>query len=227
MSYGKTFVAQRRIVQQEFQPAVVTRLHRPVIVREVTALLSRLLATPDVGGPAMVDHFRQYVSQRFAYIYTHTRPFRPQLDRRDHYDDDVWPPGDVGQGPLHPDRRNSPRACGVASWLCARGPLSSSFVLRLSVLVHALTFAFSSEVSSNVVPGRVISQAGGYRARIVSTHAFGTIPGCEGAHGTMFSTKQTYLSSYMCLTGYGRCCVMPGYAPPGSRRPSLARDWTY
>nr|BED43005.1 cytochrome P450 monooxygenase [Trametes versicolor] len=58
MSYGKTFVAQRRIVQQEFQPAVVTRLHRPVIVREVTALLSRLLATPDVGGPAMVDHFR-------------------------------------------------------------------------------------------------------------------------------------------------------------------------
>ncbi|KAL1937278.1 hypothetical protein VTO73DRAFT_13887 [Trametes versicolor] len=58
MSYGKTFVAQRRIVQQEFQPTVVTRLHRPVIVREVTALLCRLLAAPNISGTTMVDHFR-------------------------------------------------------------------------------------------------------------------------------------------------------------------------
>lgn len=103
--YGETFVAQRRVVEQEFRPAAVTRLHRPVIVREVAALRGRLLATPDVSGLATVDYFRQRVScPRVVYTRAHA-PL--QLDGRD-----VWPPSHVGPGPLHPDRRNCPQACG-------------------------------------------------------------------------------------------------------------------
>lgn len=111
MSYGKTYVAQRRIVQQEFQPAVVMRLHRPVIVREVTALLCRLLVTPHVGGAEMVNHFRQYV----IFICRAHHPHRAHIwlaplqpDGCDYHDDDVRPPGYVCEGPFHRDRRNSP-----------------------------------------------------------------------------------------------------------------------
>ncbi|KAI0352115.1 cytochrome P450 [Trametes cingulata] len=55
MSYGKLFSAYRRIVQQEFQPGVVTRLHHSVMAREVVALLERLLTTPD----DLVEHLKQ------------------------------------------------------------------------------------------------------------------------------------------------------------------------
>ena len=57
MSYGKPFIAYRRIVQQEFQPSVVAQSHRPIMAREVAALLSRMLKTPD----ELVDHIKQYV----------------------------------------------------------------------------------------------------------------------------------------------------------------------
>ncbi|KAI0365461.1 cytochrome P450 [Pilatotrama ljubarskyi] len=59
MPYNKRFIAQRRIVQQEFQPATVSRLYHPVIAREVCALLNRFLATPHVRPQDMIDNVRQ------------------------------------------------------------------------------------------------------------------------------------------------------------------------
>ena len=44
MDYGREFNAYRRIVQQEFQPAVVAANHRAVIAAEVANVLARTLA---------------------------------------------------------------------------------------------------------------------------------------------------------------------------------------
>ncbi|KAI9068980.1 cytochrome P450 [Trametes sanguinea] len=54
MSYGKLFLAYRRTVQQEFQPANVAELHHPVMTREVIAFLARLLSTPD----KLIEHLK-------------------------------------------------------------------------------------------------------------------------------------------------------------------------
>ena len=55
MSYGKSFTAHRRVVQQEFQPLSVAELHRPVMEREVAGMVRRLLATPE----DLVSHLRR------------------------------------------------------------------------------------------------------------------------------------------------------------------------
>ncbi|KAI0058839.1 cytochrome P450 [Artomyces pyxidatus] len=47
MSYHEGFAAHRRLVQQSFQPNIVTSMHRPVMRREVHKLLGNLLTTPD------------------------------------------------------------------------------------------------------------------------------------------------------------------------------------
>ncbi|KAI0749883.1 cytochrome P450 [Daedaleopsis nitida] len=47
MSYGRSFTAYRRVVQQEFQPSVVSARYHIVINQEVLALLHRLLESPD------------------------------------------------------------------------------------------------------------------------------------------------------------------------------------
>ncbi|KAI0312135.1 cytochrome P450 [Amylostereum chailletii] len=47
MSYGKVYVAGRRVVQQNFQPSVVATSHRPIMEREVISLLLRLLSNSD------------------------------------------------------------------------------------------------------------------------------------------------------------------------------------
>lgn len=47
MDYGREFNAYRRVVQQEFQPAVVAANHRAVIAAEVANVLARTLAAPD------------------------------------------------------------------------------------------------------------------------------------------------------------------------------------
>ncbi|OSC99152.1 cytochrome P450 [Trametes coccinea BRFM310] len=54
MSYGKRFTAYRRVVQQEFQPNAVPRLHHSVMAREVLALLHRLLEAPE----DLVEHLK-------------------------------------------------------------------------------------------------------------------------------------------------------------------------
>lgn len=56
MSYGKSFVAYRRVVQQEFQPSVVAGSHHPMMQYEVAALVSRALAEPN----DLIDHIKQY-----------------------------------------------------------------------------------------------------------------------------------------------------------------------
>ncbi|KAI0365451.1 cytochrome P450 [Pilatotrama ljubarskyi] len=55
MSYGRRFIAQRRVVQQEFSPAIVARVHRPVMEREVHALLGRLLEDVHPVGAERAD----------------------------------------------------------------------------------------------------------------------------------------------------------------------------
>ncbi|KAJ3019302.1 hypothetical protein NUW54_g122 [Trametes sanguinea] len=54
MSYGKRFTAYRRVVQQEFQPNAIPRLHHSVMTREVLALVHRLLEAPD----DLVEHLK-------------------------------------------------------------------------------------------------------------------------------------------------------------------------
>lgn len=47
MSYQEGFTVHRRIVQQNFQPSIVARSHRPVMLREVRVLLNSLLVKPN------------------------------------------------------------------------------------------------------------------------------------------------------------------------------------
>ncbi|KIJ14852.1 hypothetical protein PAXINDRAFT_78324 [Paxillus involutus ATCC 200175] len=47
MSYGETFWTHRRIIQQEFQPRIVTSTYQPIIARECKMLLANLLRAPD------------------------------------------------------------------------------------------------------------------------------------------------------------------------------------
>lgn len=79
MSYGKKFVAHRRVVQQEFQPNVVADLYRPVMIREVTALLERLFDSPD----DLIKHLKQYASSRLLLVDApFTRPLSPEWQVR-------------------------------------------------------------------------------------------------------------------------------------------------
>ncbi|KAF9218833.1 cytochrome P450 [Gyrodon lividus] len=47
MPYGETFLAHRRIIQQEFQPRMVASTYQSIIARECRMLLANLLRAPD------------------------------------------------------------------------------------------------------------------------------------------------------------------------------------
>ncbi|KAJ3554446.1 hypothetical protein NM688_g3107 [Phlebia brevispora] len=47
MAYGREFLGYRKIVQQYFQPQMVSKFHHPVMRREVGTLLYNLLITPE------------------------------------------------------------------------------------------------------------------------------------------------------------------------------------
>lgn len=55
-SYSEGFAVQRKMVQQKLQQTVVTSQYRPVIAREVKAMLHRLQASPD----AFTHHLKRY-----------------------------------------------------------------------------------------------------------------------------------------------------------------------
>ena len=57
MAYSKTFNAYRRVVQQAFQPAVVTQSYRSVMEDEIVSFLGRLLASPQ----DLIKHIKQCV----------------------------------------------------------------------------------------------------------------------------------------------------------------------
>ena len=57
MSYGKSFNAYRRVVQQEFQASIVSQRYRTVIEHEALLLLGRLFDTPD----GLVKHLKWWV----------------------------------------------------------------------------------------------------------------------------------------------------------------------
>ncbi|KAJ7222133.1 cytochrome P450 [Mycena pura] len=63
-SYNEGFAAHRRIVQQHFQPGVVSGQYRPVMKFEVKVLLQNLLVAP----ARFPDHLKRYVWIRFLFI---------------------------------------------------------------------------------------------------------------------------------------------------------------
>ena len=66
MSYQEGFTVHRRIVQQNFQPSIVARSHRPVMLREVRVLLNSLLVKPN----EFTHHLRRYILNASLYFHS-------------------------------------------------------------------------------------------------------------------------------------------------------------
>ncbi|KAI0058838.1 cytochrome P450 [Artomyces pyxidatus] len=89
MCYHEGFSAHRRIVQQSFQPSVVTSLHRPVMQSEVDKLLKNLLASPD----DFADHLRS-MAGAIVMMITYGYQVAPKDDPYVRLSEDVHNSGD-------------------------------------------------------------------------------------------------------------------------------------